>query len=159
MYRVLTGSTCLTLGTKFTVRCFCILLAADENIFEVYKEVHTLAPRWSDICWALNLPHEETIRNETQGVDGKRCLRMVLKKWLQKSYNFEKYGRPTWRMLVEAVGNSSGGDDGALAEAMARKHTGMCMQGMQILWSLSEQLSMHKRNIVVLNFCLFFIAL
>ena len=54
------------------------------------------------------------------------------------------------------MGNSSGGDDGALAEAMARKHTGMCMQGMQILWSLSEQLSMHKRNIVVLNFCCFF---
>ena len=149
----------MTLGTKYancTVRYFCILFPADDNIFEVYKEVHTLAPRWSDICWALNLPHEETIRNETQGVDCKRCLRMVLRKWLQKSYNYKKYGSPTWRMLVEAVGNSSGGDDGALANAMARKHTGMYMQGTQILWLLSGQLCTNVSKLLFSTFVVVF---
>ena len=101
------------------------ICTANENLFEAYKEVHNLAPRWSDICCALNLPHEETIRKETQGDDCARCLRMVLRKWLQKSYNYQRWGCPTWRMLVEAVGDPAGGNDNALAEAIAKKHPGM----------------------------------
>ena len=103
-----------------------VLFPGDDNLFEVYKEVITLAPRWSDICCALNLPilHEETIRNETKCDDCKRCLRMVLTKWLQKSYNYEKCGHPTWRMLVKAVDDSAGGNNTALAETIAKKHTG-----------------------------------
>ena len=102
------------------------LFPGDDNLFEVYKEVITLAPRWSDICCALNLPilHEETIRNETKCDDCKRCLRMVLTKWLQKSYNYEKCGHPTWRMLVKAVDDPAGGNNTALAETVAKKHTG-----------------------------------
>ena len=107
--------------------CFSDYLTADDNLFEVYKEVFTLAHRWSDLCFALHLPIllEETIRKENQ-VDGcNRCLRMVLRKWLQKSYNYQRYGLPTWRMLVTAVGDPAGGNDIALAEAIAKKHTGM----------------------------------
>ena len=102
------------------------LFPADDNLFEVYKEVLTLAPRWSDICCALNLPisHEEAIRKETKGDDCKRCLRMVLTKWLQKSYNYERCGHPTWKMLVEAVDDPAGGNNTTLAETIAKKHTG-----------------------------------
>ena len=107
-----------------------VLLPADDNLFEVYKEVCILAPRWSDICCALNIPHEETIRKETLGDESKRSLRMVLRKWLQKSYNYQKYGLPTWRMLVVAVGDPFGGDHCALAETIAKKHPGMYMQSM-----------------------------
>ena len=91
------------------------------------SEVHILAPKWSDICFSLYLPisREEAIRKETQGDDSARCLRMVLTKWLQKSYNYDKYGPPTWRMLVKAVGDPAGGNDCALAETIANKHPGM----------------------------------
>jgi len=106
--------------------CFSDYLTADDNLFEVYKEVLTLAYRWSDLCFALHLPiSHETIRKENQAEDCNRCLRMVLKKWLQKSYNYQRYGPPTWRMLVKAVGDPFGGNDTALAEAIAKKHTGM----------------------------------
>ena len=111
---------------------------ADDDLFEVYKEVYALAPRWSDICCALKLPHEETIRKETQGDDCTRCLRMVLRKWLQKSYNFGKYGCPTWKMLVEAVGDSAGGNNYALAETIAKKHTGMYMQSRRYVLGISK---------------------
>ena len=107
-------------STKTLVICL-----ADDNLSEVYKEVFTKAPRWSDICCVLNLPHEETIRKETQGDDCARCLRMVLRMWLQKSYNYQRWGHPTWRMLVEAVGDPAGGNDCALAETIAKKHLGM----------------------------------
>ena len=73
------------------------------------------------------MSHEETIRKETQGDDCARCLRMVLKKWLQKSYNYQRCGFPSWRMLVEAVGDPAGGNDCALAEAIVKNHTGAYM--------------------------------
>jgi len=89
--------------------------------------VYTLAARWSDISFALKLPllQEESVRSETQGVSSARCLRMVLNKWLQRSYKYDKFGPPTWKMLVKAVGDSFGGNDCALAETIARKHAGM----------------------------------
>ena len=102
-------------------------LPACEDLHDVYREVYTVAARWSDISFALYLPisQEEAIRKETRGDDSAHCLRMVLNKWLQKSYCYDKHGPPTWRMLVKAVGDPAGGNDCALAEAIANKHPGM----------------------------------
>ena len=52
----------------------------------------------------------------------------VLKQLLssgEKGYNYHLRGSPCWRMLVGAVGNPAGGNDCALAEAIAKKHPGM----------------------------------
>ena len=67
----------------------------------------------------------ENIRKGAQGDDCNHCLRMVLCKWLQKSYEYSKYGPPTWRMLVKAVDDPFGGNNCALAETIASKHPGM----------------------------------
>ena len=53
------------------------------------------------------------------------CLEAVVVKWLQKGYNYQLHGSPSWKILVEAVGDPAGGDDGALAEAIAKNHLGM----------------------------------
>ena len=42
--------------------------------------------------------------------------------WLRQSYNIEKYGPPTWRKLVEAVGSPTGGNNRALAKGIASRH-------------------------------------
>ena len=42
--------------------------------------------------------------------------------WLNQKYNIERYGRPTWRMLVEAVDMKISGDNYELAERIASKH-------------------------------------
>ena len=103
-------------------------LPACDDLPDVYREVYTVAARWSDISCALYLPisQEEAIRKETRGDDSAHCLRMVLSRWLRKSYNYDKYGLPTWRMLVKAVGDPFGGNDCALAETIANRHPGMC---------------------------------
>ena len=104
--------------------CFSIL-AAEDDIHEVCDAVQNLScARWSDLCFALKLPpaEEETIA-ETYCNDLKRCLRHVLVKWLRKNYNFQKYGHPSWRYLVKAVGDPSGGNDCALAETIGKNHT------------------------------------
>ena len=104
-----------------------LLLSADDDLHDVYDGVYTLTARWSDICFALKLStaQEETIRSETRGENSAQCLRMVLTKWLQKSYNVDRYGPPTWRLLVKAVGSPAGGNNCALAETIAKAHPGM----------------------------------
>ena len=109
-------------------------LPACDDLHDVYREVYTVAARWSDISFALYLPisQEEVIRKETRGDDCAHCLRMVLSKWLRKSYNYDKYGLPTWRMLVKALGDPFGGNDCALAETIANKHPGMYKDGFLV---------------------------
>ena len=113
--------------TVYLLTLKCLLTLAGDDLHDVYEEVYTLAGKWADISFALKLPMslEDTIQKETRGDDCAHCLRIVLRKWLQKSYNYNKYGPPTWRMLVEAVGDPFGGNDCALAETIANKHPGM----------------------------------
>jgi len=104
----------------------CIsVLAADKDIHDVYAAVDNLCVRWSDLCCALKLPpaEEEGIAETYHGNPG-RCLREILLKWLHKNYEFEKYGHPSWRFLVQAVGDPSGGNDCALAETIGKDHIG-----------------------------------
>ncbi len=42
--------------------------------------------------------------------------------WLQKKYDVQKFGPPTWRMLVRAVVEDAGGKSPTLAEQIATKH-------------------------------------
>jgi len=91
----------------------------------VYGEVHTLAARWSDMCLALKLPtsYLEAIEADHRG-NCARCLQIVLMKWLQKDYNHNKYGPPSWKSLVKAVDNPAGGNNCGLAETIAKRHPG-----------------------------------
>ena len=50
------------------------------------------------------------------------ALEEVILLWLKKKYNVEKYGHPTWRMLVEAVDRKRGGNNHELAKKIASKH-------------------------------------
>ena len=55
----------------------------------------------------------------------RECLQAVLEKWLQKGYDHQRYGPPTWKMLVRAVAEPAGGDNITLAEQIARNHQGI----------------------------------
>lgn len=50
------------------------------------------------------------------------ALRMVVSHWLKQNYNTERFGKPTWRMLVGAVAHPNGGSDCALARRIAKDH-------------------------------------
>jgi hypothetical protein len=50
------------------------------------------------------------------------ALEDVLLLWLNKKYDEKKHGPPTWRMLVEAVNNKSGGNNYELAKQIALNH-------------------------------------
>ena len=50
------------------------------------------------------------------------ALNDVLLLWLQQKYNVERFGPPTWQMLVEAVDKKSCGNYHDLAKEIALKH-------------------------------------
>lgn len=100
--------------------------SGEEDIYDVYGEVVGLAGKWSKMTLALRLlpsDRDEIAAAHTGSPD--ECLEAVIVKWLRKCYNYQRFGSPTWKMLVKAVGDQAGGDDIALAEAIARNHPGM----------------------------------
>ena len=81
------------------------------------------------MCLALGLlPSDQSTIKATHPGNPYDCLQAVVVKWLQKGYDYQRYGPPTWRMLVDAVGDPLGGNNNALAEAIADKHPGMYIQ-------------------------------
>ena len=54
--------------------------------------------------------------------NAERALNDVVLLWLRQKYNVERFGPPTWRMLVEAVDKHAGGNDHELAKKIALNH-------------------------------------
>ena len=91
----------------------------------MYREVVGLAGKWSDMCLTLGLlPSDKSAIEAAHPGNPHSCLQAVVVKWLQRSYDYQRHGPPTWRMLVESVGDPAGGNNCALAETIAKKHPG-----------------------------------
>ena len=54
--------------------------------------------------------------------DAEQALEDVLLLWLRQKYCVERFGPPTWRMLVEAVDKKSCGNNHDLAKEIASNH-------------------------------------
>ena len=94
----------------------------------MYREVVGTVGRWSGMCLTLGLlPSDKSAIEAAERGNPHGCLQEVVAKWLQKGYEYQRHGPPTWRMLVEAVGDPAGGNNCALAETIAKKHVGMFM--------------------------------
>ena len=88
-------------------------------------EVNTIDDSWQKILIFLHLPSlmKSTIA-AAHPTDPSACLRTVIVLWLQREYDVEQYGPPSWRALVEAVADPAGGNDIALADRIAEKYPG-----------------------------------
>ena len=108
---------------------YFVIFSAEKDTCDVYREVIGLAGRWSSLCLALRiLPSDRSTIEAAHRGNPHECLQAVVVKWLQKGYDYQRYGPPTWRVLVESVGDPVGGNNNSLAEAIARKHPGSCIQ-------------------------------
>ena len=81
--------------------------------------VQTLYPQ---IGRELGLPYSEieVIKEENGRID--LCFTAVLRLWLNKKHDVNKYGHPTWRNLVEVVDSPTGGSNHSLAKDIASQH-------------------------------------
>ena len=60
-------------------------------------------------------------------------LEDVIQAWLHQNYLVARHGLPTWRLLIKAVADDSGGANKSLAKIMARKHPGKSLLFISII--------------------------
>ena len=100
--------------------CFTFLPTDEDDLYDISKDLTSLAAKWKEIGIALRLRCGVLDKIDSGRPD--RCLSYVIENWLKKNYNFTKFGPPTWRWLVEIVADPAGGNDRALADEIAKKH-------------------------------------
>ena len=101
----------------------CLFTLDLNDLFEVKSELTPVVAHWKDIGIALRLNPNILGRIDAgNSGDPTACLTSMVTEWLKRNYNKEKFGEPTWRWLVQAVGDPAGGADMALASSIAGRH-------------------------------------
>ena len=92
-----------------------------DELYDVLEALKDCKALWEDIGTALRvrIGKLEEIKAANPS-DPNKCLRATMSEWLKKNYNTERFGDPSWRLLVEAVGQFNKG----VAERIARDHPG-----------------------------------
>jgi len=78
--------------------------------------------RWKAIGEGLRL--SPGILEQIDDHNPRDCMSAMLKHWLWRNYDIEKFGEPTWRMVVKVVAHSAAGNNCALALSIAGRHSG-----------------------------------
>ena len=89
------------------------------------KEVRGVRHRWYELGVSLRIKVGDLDAVQKDKPNPEEGLMAVMKLFLRKVYNVKRFGEPTWRRLVQAVQDDSGGEDRALAERIAREHSGL----------------------------------
>ncbi len=84
----------------------------------------TVQSRYYEIGTQLHLRALDAIRKNSS-TDTTIAMGEVVEEWLKENYNTEKFGHPSWKMLVEVVANPNGGNNNYLAKKIAREHPGL----------------------------------
>ena len=87
------------------------------------KELISATARWKHIGLALRLNPSQLKKIEKENRDLEDCVTEMATLWLQKSYNTERFGEPSWELLAAAVADPAGGNNPALGEEIAKKTT------------------------------------
>jgi len=98
-----------------------ILSLDTDELHDVLKALKDCRALWEDIGIALHIKFGklEEIKS-AHSSDLNTCLRSTMSEWLRKNYMTEKFGDPSWRLLVKAVRDFNKG----VAERIARDHPG-----------------------------------
>ena len=91
----------------------------DDDLGELCEVLSNLAGQWRTI--ANNLRLRDGSMNTIESDNSRsvtRCLQLAIRDWLKLNYNYERNGRPSWRMLAKAVRPL----DGGLFEKIVREH-------------------------------------
>ena len=96
-----------------------------DDLCDVMEEVVSIKSLYFSLGRSLRLEVEDlkkirdTYPSES---DQESALTDVLLLWLHQKYNVDRFGPPTWKMLVEAIDKRTGGNDHELAKYIASNH-------------------------------------
>lgn len=106
--------------------CYCVIptylnYEIDEsNIKEVFAAVYILRSKYYRLGRSLGLHADDldAIRLDNPH-NAHDALNDVLLTWLRQEYNVNKFGSPSWKRLIEAVGDKTGGGNPKLAKSLS----------------------------------------
>ena len=130
-----------------------LLFQGIDDIGDIFDEVEKLSPKWKLLTTKLRLRNHVVENIQENCFDVMSRLDEALKEWLKLNYNHQKYGRPSWRRLAEAVRSL----DYGLFEEIARNHAGemvqfLCCENRLFIISFDVQLKIcHRVDIHSLN--------
>ena len=102
------------------------LFPGEDDLVDVVEEVMDVASKWRSLGLTLRLkPAELNTISSKNHTDPTECLRDMLLAWLQQHYDFKMFGRPSWRMLCQAISQNVGVNNPALARKIAKRHYGI----------------------------------
>ena len=102
-----------------------IFITGEDDLADIMDEVLTIKSMYFALGRSLRLKNDDLeaiCEKYPSESTAERALDKVLLLWLKKQYNVERFGPPTWRMLVEAVNKKGGGNNHELAKQIASNH-------------------------------------
>ena len=97
----------------------------EDDLLDVLEEVHSIQFAYLSLGQWLRLSNDDLKAIHKVYPDDSmadQALKDVLLLWLNQKYKVERFGPPTWRMLVEAVDKKTGGNNHELAKEIALNH-------------------------------------
>ena len=93
------------------------------DLFNIESEVLDISPHWKKFGGALNID-EKILRKIAAEKNEKteECLHETLHEFLKMNYDTKAHGRPSWRLIVQALAHRNGGNDKELALEIAGNH-------------------------------------
>ncbi len=91
----------------------------EDDLAHVLDYLNSIPAQWIDIATTLRLRRGDIEAIDEENKNSRACLRIAMKKWLKLNYNWEKNGKPSWRMLAKAVRQL----DGGLFNRIAKDHS------------------------------------
>ena len=92
-----------------------------DDINDVMDELKNVLACYEGIGERLNIPNG-TLQVIQQNSSGVAAMRKVIVEWLSRNYPSSSLKPPTWKVLVDAVEHSLGGNNRAEAEEIASRH-------------------------------------
>ena len=105
--------------------------SGEEDIQEIIATVVQIRTRYKAFGMMLGLSctELEAIEMSITPFNVGEALRRVILTWLRQEYDVKKFGHPTWRRIVEAMDHEAGGNNHALAKAVATDHPVRLLSG------------------------------
>ena len=100
-------------------------MVGQDDRFDILTEMMPVASSWKAIGTGFRIDpgRLDTIHENNSGKP-KECLSEMLTCWLNRNYNVERFGEPTWRAVVKVVAHPAAGDNHAMALSIAKQHPG-----------------------------------
>ncbi len=83
----------------------------------VLKALADIQSRYCEIGTLLHLKSLDSIKNSSK--NDTLAMGEVVEDWLKENYDTDRFGLPTWKMLVNVVANPIGGNNNFLAKKIA----------------------------------------